>query len=212
MKNFKKILSAVSAAVLCALPMINGVAVNAASSEGKLDTYMVFCDVPANSGVMHCDFILYHSAEDQVQSILGNISGGSLNTYSANRVDGTVSYYTQYKANGALSASGTIFKVKVVTGSGAPEIDTPSAFDTNHIFINKKDVVKADLVLIGDVNGDKKVNISDAVLIKQHLSNPKDYPLKEEQFRAADVNYDGVVNDDDALLIQQYEIKLINHF
>ena len=33
MKKFKKILSAVSAAVLCAMPMINGAAANAASDE-----------------------------------------------------------------------------------------------------------------------------------------------------------------------------------
>ena len=210
MKKFKKILSAVSAAVLCSIPMVNGVAANAVRAR-QYDTYMVFCDVPANSGVMYCDFILYHSAEDQAESMLGNISGGSLDTYSLKRVDGTVSYYTQYKAKGALSSSGTIFQVKVVTDSEKPDIDTPSAFNTKHIFMGD-DIVTTDLVLIGDVNGDTYVNISDAVLIKQHLANPKDYPLKEEQFRAADVNYDGVVNDADALLIQQYEVRTISHF
>ena len=136
MKKFKKTLSAVSAAVLCSIPMVNGVAANAVRA-GQYDTYMVFCDVPANSGVMYCDFILYHSAEDQAESMLGNISGGSLDTYSLKRVDGTVSYYTQYKAKGALSSSGTIFQVKVVTDSGKPDIDTPSAFNTKHIFISK---------------------------------------------------------------------------
>lgn len=216
MKKIKKILSAVSASVLCALPMINGMAANAVK-PGQYDTYMVFCDVEANSGVKFCNMIVYHIGEDYAQAMHGNLGNGDMQTYKTNRVDGTVSYATMYNAKGALAASGTIFKVKVVTEPKNPEeeipfkTDEPSAFDVNYTFLGNG-VVKKEIVMIGDVNGDECVNISDAVLIKQHLKNPNDYPLKETQFRSADVNYDGIVNDEDALLIQKYELGSISNF
>ena len=49
MKKLKKILSVISAAMLCTLPMVNGVVSNA-DSEAK-HTYKICCDVPRNSGI-----------------------------------------------------------------------------------------------------------------------------------------------------------------
>ncbi len=216
MKKFKKILSAVSAALLCSLPMVNGVAANAAGKE-KYDTYMVFCDVKANSGVKFCNMILYHNSEDQAQAMHGNLGNGDLDTYITERVDGTISYATHYNAKGALAAQGTVFKVKVITEPKAPgekipfEVTDPSAFDVNYTFLGEGVATKT-IVMIGDVNGDERVNLSDAVLIEQHLTNPKNYPLEKEQFRAADVNYDGIVNKEDSILIQNYELGSITNF
>ncbi len=216
MKKFKKILSAVSAGVLCALPMMNGAAANAVR-PGQYDTYMVFCDVEANSGVQYCSMIVVHNGEDGAQAMHGNLGNGDMQTYITNRVDGKVSYATMYDANGALAAKGTVFKVKVVTEPKEPEeeipfeVDEPSAFDVNYTFLGKG-VATTEIVMLGDVNGDKCVNILDAVLIQQHLANSTNYPLNKKAFRAADVNYDGVVNDEDALLIQKYEAGSISNF
>ena len=64
--------------------------------------------------------------------------------------------------------------------------------------------------LYGDANEDGKVNISDAVLIMQSISNPSEYKLsKIGQSNADIVDGDGITNKD-ALAIQMAEAKLIN--
>lgn len=216
MKKFKKILSAVSAGVLCALPMMNGVAANAVR-PGQYDTYMVFCDVKANSGAKYCNMIVIHNGEDEAQAMHGNLGNGDMRTYITKRVDGKVSYATQYEANGALAAQGTVFKVKVITEPKEPgkeipvEVNDPSAFDVNHVFLGKG-VATPNIVMIGDVDGNDIVDINDAIIIEQHLANSTKYPIDKKAFRAADVNYDGVVNDEDALLIQYYVAGSISNF
>lgn len=216
MRNLKKIIAAVSAGVLCALPMMNGIAANAVR-PGQYDTYMVFCDIEANSGVQYCNMIVVHNGEDEAQAMHGNLGNGDINTYITKRVDGKVSYATMYDAKGALTTTGTVFKVKVVTepknpGEKVPvEVDEPSAFNVNYTFLGN-DVAKAYTVMIGDVDGNDIVNINDAILIKQHLANANKYPLDKRALRAADVNYDGIVNDADALLIQKYEAGSISNF
>ncbi|HOC33032.1 MAG TPA: leucine-rich repeat protein [Ruminococcus flavefaciens] len=65
--------------------------------------------------------------------------------------------------------------------------------------------------IYGDANHDGTVDISDAVLIMQSLSNPSKYKLSDEARTAADVagNSDGVTNAD-ALAIQKYLLKIIS--
>ncbi|MDE6424627.1 MAG: dockerin type I repeat-containing protein [Ruminococcus sp.] len=60
----------------------------------------------------------------------------------------------------------------------------------------------------GDANEDGKLNISDAVLIMQALSNPNDYQLTKQGAKNADVNGDGGVTTADALEIQMHDIGL----
>ena len=72
-------------------------------------------------------------------------------------------------------------------------------------------------ILSGDANCDGKVNLSDAVLIMQSLSNPSKYKLTEQGNLNADCTSkitlkksgDGVTNID-ALAIQQYALGLID--
>ena len=64
--------------------------------------------------------------------------------------------------------------------------------------------------IYGDANLDGTVDISDAVLIMQSLSNPSKYKLSDEAKTAADVSgkSDGVTNAD-ALTIQKYLLKIL---
>ena len=66
-------------------------------------------------------------------------------------------------------------------------------------------------VKFGDANQDNSVNVADAVLIMQSLSNPTDYKLSETGAKCADVvnNGDGVTAMD-ALAIQMIGINLLN--
>jgi len=62
----------------------------------------------------------------------------------------------------------------------------------------------------GDANCDGKINMSDAVLIMQSISNPSEYTISEQGRKNADVvDGDGVTNKD-ALAVQMTEAKLLN--
>ncbi|MDE6678139.1 MAG: beta-mannosidase [Ruminococcus sp.] len=64
-------------------------------------------------------------------------------------------------------------------------------------------------VTLGDANEDGNVNISDAVLIMQSISNPSEYKLTKQGEENADVvDGDGITNSD-ALAIQLVEAKLL---
>ncbi len=62
-------------------------------------------------------------------------------------------------------------------------------------------------VLLGDVNGDGKVSISDASLLQKYLAEMVD--LDSKALEAADVNGDGKVSISDAGLIQKYLAEMI---
>ena len=64
--------------------------------------------------------------------------------------------------------------------------------------------------LFGDANCDGSVNLADAVLIMQAVSNPDRYKLSDQGTVNGDVtgNGDGITNKD-ALTIQQYKLNLI---
>ena len=66
-------------------------------------------------------------------------------------------------------------------------------------------------IVYGDATGDGDVNLADAVLIMQVLSNPSEYKMNAEQLDAADVyNRGDGVTPADALSIQKIGINLID--
>ena len=62
-------------------------------------------------------------------------------------------------------------------------------------------------VLKHDVNGDEKINSSDAVAILKYITKKREFT--EVEFISADVNEDGKVNSKDAVLILKYIAKKI---
>ena len=79
----------------------------------------------------------------------------------------------------------------------------------NIMGLKKFEVIGENNISYGDANEDGKVNISDAVLIMQSISNPSEYKLTEQGIKNADVvDNDGVTNND-ALAIQMIEAKLL---
>lgn len=66
------------------------------------------------------------------------------------------------------------------------------------------------LVMLGDVNGDGKVNSGDTLAIKQHIKLVKEM-TNEAYLNAADINKDGKVNSGDSLIAKQHikEVKYI---
>lgn len=60
------------------------------------------------------------------------------------------------------------------------------------------------LWLIGDVNGDGKVNIKDVTRLRQYIKRPGTYALSDDAKRASNVNGDSLVNIKDVTRIRQY--------
>ncbi len=67
------------------------------------------------------------------------------------------------------------------------------------------------VTLWGDVNVDGEVNISDAVLIMQSISNPSEYPVSEQgQLNGDVIDHGSKFTNMDALAIQMSQAKLIS--
>jgi len=65
--------------------------------------------------------------------------------------------------------------------------------------------------LYGDVNGNGKLDLGDALAILQYIANSSKYPLSEEAIKQADVyNTGDGITPMDALAIQQYDAGLID--
>lgn len=206
MKKLKKILSAVSAGLLCALPLVNGAAANAAE---KLNTYRVYVDVKENSGVCKCTVASLYAFENMrfKETQIGDLGGEISNATVGNQY--VECYYT---TPGNLARSGTLFTMKYISKNTYEENErTFDIYPENSNGVKlSSDLVSRTAVLVGDANGDGVVMLNDAICIKQFVGNPENYPLTN--VRAADANGDGVITDEDAELIQNYTLYLIEHF
>ena len=60
-------------------------------------------------------------------------------------------------------------------------------------------------IQIGDINGDKKIDITDLLLLKRHIisGNKEEWKLTGEKLQAGDINEDGEVNITDMLLLKR---------
>ena len=72
------------------------------------------------------------------------------------------------------------------------------------------EIVAEPEVTYGDINGDTKIDASDALMALQHSVQIK--TLEGDALVAADVSNDGKVDASDALLILQHSVNLIDHF
>ena len=75
-------------------------------------------------------------------------------------------------------------------------------FTTNHFSVYV--VTESQAVIIGDLNGDGKVNGADAGILSRYTSGWKGYADKIKNMNAADINGDGKVNGADAGLLSRY--------
>ena len=71
-------------------------------------------------------------------------------------------------------------------------------------------VSKSAHILLGDVNNDGRIDITDATLV-QMIAAEVIIPT-EAQKKAGDVNKDGTVDISDVTLIQMYAAETISHF
>lgn len=132
--------------------------------------------------------------------------------------------YFNWDAVTALNEGGSLLDLTFTakegaTGDASVMIATDDS-DNDFIFIDGSmepidiavynGVITVSSILLGDVNGDEKINIMDANLIRRHAA--KLITLDEEYVLAADVNGDGKVNIIDANFIRRFAAKLISFF
>ena len=144
-----------------------------------------------------------------------------VNNDSANSVVHLVYVNAALEALGGDTLFTVNFKLSETAEDGATgtfTVNTDGAYDTAAALVSGTDqtdktftiTVEKPKGLLGDVNGDGKVNSRDAMLVLQYSA--KITTLAEDQLVRGDVNKDNKVNSRDAMRILQYSAKIITEF
>ena len=130
--------------------------------------------------------------------------------------------YFIWEALSPINSAGELLNIEFAVADGAKAQETTVEIsneeellfvDPNYEELNVEIVngtVKVIDVLYGDVNGDGKINVIDANLVRKAAA--KMITIDENQKLAADVNGDGKINVIDANLIRKYAAKVISAF
>lgn len=183
--------------------------------------------VPNNSNEIGTDIILddYDNSASQKMSIYGmDKAGSSILSVSVGTSEtltkfswGVAPYATHYSIRIKSGISENLFEYKniwnytdtsysIVLPEGHYEVYVDCC---NRFSFQSTNVVSFNITrnknLIGDINSDGRLNISDAVLLQKYLLNVQEF--SEDQWKTADINEDGYVDSFDMVLLRK---KLIN--
>ena len=117
---------------------------------------------------------------------------------------GTISYTSNNTKVATVNSSG------VVTGisTGTAEITVTASGNSNYKSASKTITVTVEKsCLLGDVNGDGKIDIDDVTETQKYVANMLSFT--EEQQKVADVTNDGKINIDDVTTLQKYIAGII---
>lgn len=208
-RTLKKLIAAVSAAALCAVPMTNGVLVSAAGSQ---NTYRIYYDAQ-KTGIADFEISFGYSGDVTTEpsmktSLCANGNFNSIHYPLSSKV------VTTYQGD-AIASTGTLATTKLLSSVGFEEIydvlsfDTPIVKNANGNKMSPSSI-SIDVVLVGDADGDGMITVADASCIMSYVTNPEKNPLNNPY--AADTDGDGFISNIDALRIQQYLARIITHF
>lgn len=200
-KGMKKFIATVSAALACALPVMNSFPAYADTTT-DYETYRLYFDVNKNSGVAICSInFTYDYGKVTGYNILSVGNLGDTLHVGGGREFGTAYYIND---NGNIYDAGTLFTLT----AGTPGYIWDN-FNSFSIIVKDQDgaelnqsLVKISTVLVGDANDDGKVDNNDVTAIYSYLTDADLHPLNSP--RGADTNRDGVVDFTDAVNIYNY--------
>lgn len=213
MKKFKKVLvsltaAAISAASLCIVPSAS------AEVSGKYKTYSYYFEAKPNTyiGICKANTTYDTSNVEYYRNCNGNLGGkfSVSNTGSGTTKKVSVEYRNSSPTNESGYLGYVTFKTTSELSSSFFKITSLVNDRGNNLIVDES--IEIIPILMGDVNLDGRVEIADATLILQSLTNNVYYELSEKGKLAADVNFDGVVNRADAEIIQQLDAGMINGF
>lgn len=130
--------------------------------------------------------------------------------------------YFAWDSLSPLETGGALFNIEFAPANGAFDGEALVEFDFSEEFVFKNEdyediiletengVLTYKGVLYGDINGDTRINILDANIIRRYAA--RIITLDDAEIEAADVNGDGRVNILDANIIRRYAAKLIDRF
>lgn len=122
-------------------------------------------------------------------------------TYDHLKFDAATGYVTGFKAGEtANDYEGLTIK------KGAQTVSGTSLICTGNTVVYKNKTYK--IVVIGDVNGDGKINSTDFMQVRRHYLGL--YTLTDANLKAADVNKDGKINSTDFMQIRRHFLGLFN--
>ena len=129
------------------------------------------------------------------------INTGSLNVKTLNVKDDYLDYkvshnFGDWEIVTSPTTESTGIKERICTDCGFKETQTISKIEIQNE--------------LGDINSDKSINSSDALLALKHSVGK--IKLTDTQLTAGDVTKDGKINSSDALRILQYSVGLISEF
>ena len=141
----------------------------------------------------------FKSTDDIPTTVIRGI--GSTATINTTGMSGEIKFSTSDSSVAAVDKNGKITAV----GEGMAVITAEFSGGTSVMYVK---VVKSGI--IGDANDDGKVEIADATLILQYLTNKDEYQLTEAGLYNADVDGIPGVTASDALAIQQLDAGIIH--
>lgn len=212
-RKMKKMVAAVSAALMCTVPMMNHISASADEAV-QYHTYRLYAELEPASSLktlyLYTTHLRYGVTRDDIA--MGDIPGDYHLTGSAN--DKYLTNVDVFNATGDLVNGGTLFRWEAYTKiDDQPEnilhyVGCDAINSSNQKI--SSDFIKVYTIKVGDINQDGAVNWSDVSAINNHLSGKS--VLTGNPLRSADTNNDGVVNYTDLSLLIDYVNGDLDHF
>ena len=172
---------------------VDGVTVTAKDSTGKA--------VEDGSDRLE---VVYSNATSGNQYDVYLVEGNSLDVLKS---DSTKVYYVDQAAATGTSITFNVIP-KMPTSDMAMTLFITSDDGKAAVSVSMKYAAGASAdYMVGDVNGDKKVNAQDRVILSRYLAKWAGFEEKIVSMDAADVNKDGKVNAQDRVILSRYLAK-----
>ena len=161
--------------------------------KGKMNFYKCSCEYTVICGINQCEEINFI---DCTVTLVGQLKGDADTKLNINNSNLFIMGIDQAPTN-IPAGNITVNDAEIVLGDWADKDNT--------VMIQAKNGAPEDIIL-GDVNGDKKVTAKDSMQIQRYTVNLTE--LSEERQKAADVDGNKKVTNADALNILRYTINV----
>ena len=195
------------------------ITVNDASGQVG-DTVEVKIDISGNPGITALQLDVVYSSDDLELVAIndGELFNDSISHSPLSESEPVISWYA--KDSSDSDKNGTLAVLSFKIKEGASDSSVGVVYNSADVFNSKFTDIHFDTAdgkvsvsegyLLGDVNNDGKIDVTDATLV-QMIAAEVVVPT-EAQKAAGDVNKDGSVDVSDATLIQMYAAETITHF
>lgn len=209
-RMFKKVISSITAAVLCAAPLVHSAMPTGAYYEDQQHTWR-FLEKVSKPGLTSYESTLVYDSSlgyDLLDCKAGNAipaSGGF-----SHKEFSSFAVMMSYSNNNVTAGAGYLSNITITTPLN---VNQESVFLSNLnydvTYANGATITK-EAVLVGDVNKDDYVNTDDSKIVANYIIGNQS--LTSSQRIAADVNNDGNIDLYDCIELEKFSDGKINYF